>query len=97
MVIHVAVLPVAQSQEYIISTVMGHNRQPLTSTQTDNSMAEAIVNKNRLKPNFTKAINVCFHWLHSRECQEQLFFLATRYIGQNSILLPGTEILSWNF
>ena len=48
---------------------MGH-KQPPTPLQTDNSMAEAVVN-GKIQPIQTNAMDMRFHWLRDRECQEQ--------------------------
>ena len=53
----------------IILEEMGH-KQPPTPLQTDNSMAEAVVN-GKIQPKRTKAMYMRFHWLIERECQEQ--------------------------
>ena len=56
----------------IILEEMGH-KQPPTPVQTDNAMAEAVINK-RIQPKRTKAMDMRFHWLRDRECQEQFRF-----------------------
>jgi hypothetical protein len=53
----------------IILYKMGH-KQPPTPLQTDNSMAESVVN-GKVQPNKMKAMEMRFHWLQDRECQEQ--------------------------
>jgi len=53
----------------IILEEMGH-KQPPTPLQTDNSMAEAVIN-GKIAPKRTKAMDMRFHWLRDRECQEQ--------------------------
>jgi hypothetical protein len=53
----------------IILKDLGH-KQPATPIQTDNSMAEAVCNGN-IQPNRTKAMDMRFHWLRDRECQNQ--------------------------
>ena len=53
----------------IILEEMGH-RQPPTPLQTDNSMAEAVVN-GKIQPKWTKATDMRFHWLRDRECKEE--------------------------
>ena len=45
-------------------------KQPLTLLQTDNSMADAVVN-GEVEPKRTKSMDMRFHWLRDRECQEQ--------------------------
>ena len=51
----------------IILEEMGH-KQPPTPLQTDNYMAEAVVNV-KIQPNQTKAMYMRFHWLRDLECQ----------------------------
>ena len=53
----------------IILEEMGH-KQPPTPIQTDNAMAEAVCN-GKIQPKRTKAIDMRFHWLRDRQCQEQ--------------------------
>ena len=53
----------------IILDEMGHP-QPPTPLQTDNSMADGVVN-GKITPKRTKAMDMRFHWLRDRECQEQ--------------------------
>ena len=53
----------------IILEEMVH-KQPPTPLQTKNSMAEALVN-GKIQPKRTKAMDMRFHWLKDRECQEQ--------------------------
>ena len=56
---------------YIIIIVeeLGH-KQPPTPLQTDNSMTDAVCNgKVQLKRK--KAMDMRFHWLRDRECQQQ--------------------------
>ena len=53
----------------IILEEMGH-KQPKTPLQTDNAMAEAVTN-GKIQPKRTKAMDMRFHWLRDRECQEQ--------------------------
>ncbi len=52
-----------------ILTEMGHP-QPRTPIQTDNTMAEAVVN-NRVQPKRLKAMDMRIHWLKCREAQGQ--------------------------
>ena len=61
----------AQEAVYLqkILTKMGH-AQPRTPIQTDNTMAEGVIN-NRIQPKCTKAMDVRFHWLRNREAQGQ--------------------------
>ena len=53
----------------IILEAMGH-KQPATPIQTDNAMAEAVIN-GKVQPKRTKAMDMRFHWLRDRECQQQ--------------------------
>ena len=48
---------------------LGH-KQPPTPLQTDNSMTDAVIN-GKVQPKQTKAMDMRFHWLRDRECQEQ--------------------------
>ena len=48
---------------------MGHP-QPRSPFQMDNTTAEGVINK-RIQPKGTKAMDMRFHWLRDRECQEQ--------------------------
>ena len=61
----------AQEAVYIriILMELGH-KQPVTPLQTDNSMADAIVN-GKVQPKHTKAMDMRFHWLHNCKCQEK--------------------------
>jgi hypothetical protein len=52
-----------------ILTKMGHP-QPRTPIQTDNTMAEAVVN-NRIQPKRLKSMDMRIHWLKCREAQGQ--------------------------
>ena len=54
---------------WIILEEMGH-KQPPTPLQTDNAMAEAVTN-GKIQPKRTKAMDMRFHWLRDRECQQQ--------------------------
>ena len=56
----------------IILEEMGH-KQPATPIQTDNAMADGVVN-GKIQPKRTKAMDMRFHWLRDRECQEQFKF-----------------------
>ena len=56
----------------IILEEMGH-KQPQTPMQTDNAMAEGVINR-KVQPKRTKAMDMRFHWLRDRECQEQFRF-----------------------
>jgi hypothetical protein len=56
----------------IILEDMGH-KQPPTPIQTNNAMAEAVVNA-KIQPKRTKAMDMRFHWLRDRECQKQFKF-----------------------
>jgi hypothetical protein len=53
----------------IILEEMGH-KQPPTPIQTDNAMADAVIN-GKMQPKQTKAMDMRFHWLRDRECQRQ--------------------------
>lgn len=53
----------------IILEELGH-KQPPTPMQTDNSCAEGVIN-NKIQPKRTKAMDMRFHWLRDRQCQEQ--------------------------
>ncbi len=48
---------------------MGH-KQPPTPLQTNNSMAEAVIN-GKVQSKRTKAMDMQLHWLQDRECQQQ--------------------------
>ena len=48
-------------------------QQPLTPMQTDNAMAEAVINA-KIQPKQTKVMDTSFHWLRCRECQQQFRF-----------------------
>eukprot|EP00804_Cyclotella_cryptica_P006129 CCRYP_010734-RA/>CCRYP_010734-RA protein AED:0.34 eAED:0.34 QI:0/0/0/1/0/0/2/0/327 len=52
----------------IILEELGH-RQPATPIQTDNAVAEGVINS-KVQPKHTKAMDMRFHWLRDRECQE---------------------------
>ncbi|KAL7475371.1 hypothetical protein ACHAW6_001288 [Cyclotella cf. meneghiniana] len=52
-------------------------QQPPTPLQTDNAMANAVIN-GKIQPKHTKAIYIRFRWLRDRECQEQFRFYWTR-------------------
>jgi hypothetical protein len=56
----------------IILEEMGH-KQPPTPIQTDNAMADAVIN-GKVQPQRTKAMDMRFHWLRDRECQQQFKF-----------------------
>ena len=53
----------------IILEELGH-KQPPTPLQTDNSMAETVINE-KIQTKRTKAMGMHFHWLRDREHQEQ--------------------------
>ncbi len=55
-----------------ILTKMGHV-QPKTPIQTDNAMAEGIINAT-LQPKQTKAMDMRFGWLKDRQAKEQFRF-----------------------
>jgi hypothetical protein len=48
---------------------LGH-KQPPTPLQTDNTMADAVIN-GKIQPKRTKAMDMRFHWLRYCECQQQ--------------------------
>ena len=56
----------------IILEEMGHKQSP-TPVQTDNAIAEQVINK-KVQPKRTKAMDMRFHWLRDRECQQQFRF-----------------------
>jgi hypothetical protein len=49
------------SRDLTYTEEMGH-KQPSTPVQTDNSMADGIINS-RVQPKHTKAMDMRFHWL----------------------------------
>jgi hypothetical protein len=51
----------------IILEELGH-KQPPTPLQTDNAMADAVIN-GKIQPKRTKAMDMRFHWLRDREFQ----------------------------
>ena len=53
----------------IVVTEMGH-KQPATPLQMDNATAEAVCN-GKIQPKWTTAMDMRFHWLRDRQCQEQ--------------------------
>jgi hypothetical protein len=53
----------------IILEELGH-KQPPTPQQTDNTMADAVIN-GKIQPKQTKAMDMKFHWLGDQECQQQ--------------------------
>jgi hypothetical protein len=53
----------------IILSELGH-KQPATPLQTDNAMADAVVNS-KIQPKRTKAMDMRFHLLRDRDCQQQ--------------------------
>jgi hypothetical protein len=52
----------------IVLKEMGHT-QPPTPLQTDNVMAEGVVN-GKVQPKRMKAMDIRFHWLRDWECQK---------------------------
>jgi hypothetical protein len=52
----------------IIHEEMGH-KQPPTPLQTNNSMAEAVIN-GKVQSKQTKAMDMQFYWLRDQECQQ---------------------------
>ena len=63
----------------IILEEMGHKQLP-TPSQTDNAIADAVCN-GKVQPKRTKAMDMRFHWLRDRECQDQ--FNGYRKFGTN--------------
>ena len=61
----------AREVVYIIIVLeeMGHKQLP-TPLQTDNALAEAVID-GKIQPNRTKSMDMRFHWLRDRECQDQ--------------------------
>ncbi len=53
----------------IILEELGH-MQPPTPLQTDNAMADAVI-CGKIQARRTKAMDMRFHWLQDRECQQQ--------------------------
>jgi hypothetical protein len=53
----------------IILEELGH-KQPPRPIQTDNAMADAVIN-GKIQPKQTKAMDMQFHWLRDCECQQQ--------------------------
>ncbi len=53
----------------IILEELGHKEPPMP-IQTDNAMADAVIN-GKVQPKQTKAMDMRFHWLQDRECQQQ--------------------------
>jgi hypothetical protein len=53
----------------IILEELGHIKPP-TSLQTDNAMADNVIN-GKVQPKQTKAKDMRFHWLRNQECQQQ--------------------------
>jgi hypothetical protein len=51
----------------IILEELGHI-QPPTPLQTDNAMADGVIN-GKVQPKQTKAMDMRFHWLRDQECQ----------------------------
>jgi hypothetical protein len=67
----------------IILEEMGH-KQPRTPIQTDNAMADAVIN-GKVQPKRTKAMDMHYHWLRDRECQQQFkFFWRPGKLGRPS-------------
>ena len=54
--------PVGKTFDYM------EHPQPPTPTWTDNSTAYGVVNNN-IHPKATKSMDMNFHWLRDRECQ----------------------------
>ncbi len=53
----------------IILKELGH-KQPPTPLQTNNAMANAVIN-GKIQPKQTKAMDMRFHWLRDCKCQQQ--------------------------
>ena len=53
----------------IILDEMGH-KQPQTPMQNGNAMADAVIN-GKVQPKRAKTMDMQFHWLRDRECQQQ--------------------------
>ncbi len=53
----------------IILEELGHIQLP-TPLQTNNAMADGVIN-GKVQPKQTKAMDMRFHWLRDRECQQQ--------------------------
>ncbi len=52
----------------IILDELGH-KQPPMPLQTDNAMADAVIN-GKIQPKQTKAMDMRFHWLRDRESND---------------------------
>jgi hypothetical protein len=52
----------------IILEKLGHI-QPPTPLQTDNAMADGIIN-GKVQPKQNKAMDMRFHWIRDQECQQ---------------------------
>ena len=57
-------------------TEMGH-KQPTTPLQTDNATGEVVCN-DKIQPKRTKTMDMRFHWLRDRQCQEQFRIIGDR-------------------
>ena len=66
-----ALYMMAQEAVYIriIIKELGH-KQPPIPLQTDSTMAEVVIN-GKIQPKQIKWMDMQFHWLQDRECQEQ--------------------------
>eukprot|EP00804_Cyclotella_cryptica_P013847 CCRYP_018164-RA/>CCRYP_018164-RA protein AED:0.27 eAED:0.27 QI:0/0/0/1/0/0.5/2/0/542 len=53
----------------IILEEIGH-KQPVTPIQTNNAMADTVIN-GKVQPKRTKAMDMCFHWLHDHKYHNQ--------------------------
>jgi hypothetical protein len=69
---------------------MGHP-QPKTPIQTDNLMAEGVIN-NKIQPKRTKAMDMHFHWL--QDCEAQGQFRIYWWPGKNNLADYFTKHLS---
>jgi hypothetical protein len=85
----------------IILEEMGH-KQPPTPIQTDNAMADAVIN-GKIQPKQTKAMDMRFHWLRDRECQQHSDFIGvqakqtTQTTGPNTTYRAITSTCEKNF
>jgi hypothetical protein len=62
----------AQEAVYYIRIILKEmeHKQPPTPMQTNNAMADGVIN-GKVQPKCTKAMDMQFHWLRDRECQQQ--------------------------
>ena len=71
----------------IILDKMGHKKPP-TPMQTDNAVADAVIN-GKVQPKRTKAMDMRFHWLRDRECQQQFRIYGRPEKLNNTITVPN--------